>query len=121
MSYRLSRLMSAATAAYGAFALVKPDHLGSALQAERSERGAMELVALTYGVRDLAISTAGIVGSDATVRTAMRLRIANDVGDGILLALRARNDDVRTKALSVTMGWAALNSLALLVDSRRAR
>ena len=121
MTYRLSRLMSAATAAYGAFALARPDHLGSALEVPASERGGYEVLTLTYGVRDLAISTAGIVGSPATVRTAMKLRIANDVGDGIVLALRAKNDDVRQKALAVTMGWAALNSAALLIDSRRAK
>lgn len=121
MNYRLSRLMSTATAGYAVFAFAKPDHLATALQVDKSERGGMDLVAKTYGVRDLAISAAGITGSPATVRTAMKIRIANDVGDGIVLALRAKNDDVRQKALAVTMGWAALNSAALLIDSRRAK
>ena len=31
MTYRLSRLMSTATASYGVFALVRPRHLGNAL------------------------------------------------------------------------------------------
>lgn len=120
MSYRLSRLMSAATAGYGVFALAKPDHLGSALQAPSTQMPAMDVLARTYGVRDIAISTAGIIGTPSVVRAAMLLRIANDVGDGLVLALSTNQSDVRTKALGVTMGWAALNSLALLIDSRRA-
>ncbi len=120
MTYTLSRLMSSATAAYGVYALVQPAHLGKAVEAPKSEMGAWEVLARTYAVRDLAISSFGMFGrSGRTVRTAMKLRILNDVGDGLVLAARTSDPDVRQKVLAVTMGWAALNSVALVLDSRR--
>ncbi|NYD41410.1 hypothetical protein [Nocardioides panaciterrulae] len=122
MSFRLSRLMSTATAGYGAFALARPAHLPDALQADKSDRSGLELLARTYGVRDLAISALGVFGrSERTVRAAMLMRIAMDLGDSALLATRTRDDAVRRKVLAVTIGWASLNTLALLVDARRAR
>ena len=42
-----------------------------------------------------------------------------DVGDGLVLAARTSDPDIRQKVLAVTMGWAALNTVALVVDSRR--
>jgi hypothetical protein len=122
VSHALSRFLSAATAGYGGYALAQPAHLWQALDVDRAERPGLELLARTYGVRDLAISAAGVLGrSDATVRTAMRLRIACDLGDAALLAPRAGSPQARTKVLAVTLGWAALNALALTIDRRRAR
>ena len=112
--------MSTATAGYGAYALLDPAHLGKALEVESKQMPGFEVLARTYGVRDLAISSFGILGrSGRTVRTAMKLRILNDVGDGLVLAARTSDPDVRQKVLAVTMGWAALNTLALVVDSVR--
>ncbi len=120
MSYRLSRLMSTATAGYGVFALVEPAHLGRALEADKAQLPGFEVLAQTYGVRDLAISSFGMFGrSGKTVKTAMKVRILNDIGDGLVLAARTSDPDVRQKVLAVTMGWAALNTLALAVDSAR--
>ena len=120
MSYRLSRLMSTATAGYGAFALTRPGHLPDVLQADKEDRPGLELLAETYGVRDLAISALGMFGrSGRTVRVAMMLRIAMDLGDAALLATKTE-DVVRKKVLAATLGWAGLNTLALLVDSARA-
>jgi hypothetical protein len=50
----------------------------------------------------------------------MLVRIAMDLGDAGLLAARTEGK-VRQKVLGVTIGWASLNALALLSDSRRAR
>ena len=120
MSYRLSRLMSTATAGYGAFALASPQHLGQALEVDRQDQSGMDLLAQTYGVRDLAISSLGIFGrSPRTVKAAMVLRIAMDLGDAALLSTRVGPGQVRTKVLVATLGWAGLNTLALVVDSRR--
>jgi hypothetical protein len=120
MSYKLSRLMSTASAGYGAFALVSPEHLGNVLQADKEDRPGLDLLAQTYGVRDLAISSFGIFGrSGKTVRTAMMIRIAMDLGDAALLGTRTKDDAVRRKVLAVTLGWAGLNALALLIDSIR--
>lgn len=121
MSYPLSRFMSAASAAYGGYALAQPAHLWQALRADRREREGLELLARTYGVRDVAISTLGLLGRrPGTVRTAMLLRIAMDVGDAALLSARTDDDQVRAKVLAVTLGWAGLNALALAIDSARA-
>ena len=122
MSYPLSRSMTVATAAYAVYALARPAHLWQALQADRKDREGLELLAKTYGVRDLAVSGAGLFGRrPGAVRTAMLARIAMDVGDGVLLATRTDDQDVRRKVLAVTLGWAGLNTLALAIDSARDR
>ena len=121
MSYPLSRFMSAATATYGGYAIAQPAHLWQALQADRKDREGLELLARTYGIRDLAISALGVLGRrPGTVRAAMLLRIAMDLGDAALLTTRTDDEDIRRKVLAVTIGWAGLNTLALVVDSRRA-
>lgn len=122
MSYALSRLMSAATASYAGYCFARPEHLGQALDVDRSERAAYEQLARVFGVRDAAISAFGVLGrSDRTVRTAMRIRILCDVGDGIVLAAKAGDDQVRAKVLGATLGWASLNFLAVRLDARRSR
>jgi hypothetical protein len=50
----------------------------------------------------------------------MVLRVAMDLGDAALLSARTDDREVRQKVLAVTLGWAGLNTLALLVDSARA-
>jgi hypothetical protein len=121
MSYRLSRALSTATAAYGGYALAQPAHLWQALGADRKDREGLELLARTYGVRDLAIGSLGILGRSArTVRAAMLLRIAMDLGDAVLLSAKTDDEQLRRKVLAITLGWAGLNALALLIDSARA-
>jgi hypothetical protein len=123
MSYALSRMTSTATAAYGAFCLARPEHLGQAVGADGGdEQAGYDLLAQVFGVRDLAISTFGVLGrSDRTVRTAMWIRIACDVGDGVVLALRADDEQTRAKVLGATLGWGTLNLIAVSLDKRRAR
>lgn len=121
MSYALSRLMSAATASYAGYCFYRPEHLGQALGADKGEQDAYDTLALVFGVRDAAVSTFGVLGTETAVRTAMWIRIACDVGDGIVLASRADDDETRAKALGVTLAWGTLNLLALHLDKRRAR
>lgn len=122
MSYALSRLMSAATASYAGYCFYAPEHLGEALGAGKDEQEGYDRLAEVFGVRDLAISTFGVLGrSDRTVRTAMWIRICCDVGDGVVLAARADDDATRAKILGATLGWGTLNFLALQADKRRAR
>ncbi len=121
MTYSRSRTISAATAAYGLFALAKPRHLGDALEAPHVQRPAIDQVAYTYGARDLGISALGILGTPSLVRAAMALRIAGDLSDATILSRYAHDQKVRTKVLAVTIGWGALNTLALLADERAAR
>ncbi|QNN54586.1 hypothetical protein [Nocardioides mesophilus] len=122
MTFTWSRLMSAATASYGVYALADPRHLGRALTDNEPEQAGFDLLARTYGARDLTVSALGLLGrSPRTVTTAMLIRIACDVSDGLLLAARAEDEQTRTKVLGVTFGWGALNALALLQDRRAAR
>lgn len=122
MSYALSRLMSTATASYAGYCFVHPEHLGNAVGADEHEQPGYDLLANVFGVRDLAISTFGIFGrSDRTVRTAMWIRIACDVGDGLVLSSRVDDQDAKAKVLGATMTWGALNLVALHLDKRRAR
>lgn len=120
MSYRLPRLMSTATAVYAGYALVRPEHLPRALRADGPATQGLSVLAQTYGVRDLAISLVGMLGTAPAVRLAMGLRIAMDLSDGVLLATGAAPDRaVRARVLAVTGGWAALNALAVGIDSGR--
>jgi hypothetical protein len=120
MTYRLSRLMSAATASYGVYALADPRHLGKAVDPRNASD--YDLLAQTYGARDLAVSSLGLFGrSEKTVSAAMLIRIVLDVSDGLILSVKAPDEETRTKILSVTLGWASLNALALTIDRRRAK
>ena len=114
--------MSTATASYGVYALVDPRHLGRALTDNEPHQADYDVLALTYGGRDLAIGALGMLGrSPRTVTAAMVLRIASDVSDGLILSARAEDDATRKKVLGLTFGWAGLNLLALLRDRRTAR
>lgn len=114
--------MSAATATYGGYALAEPRHLGRFLTPDAKKQQAYDVLAQTYGARDLALSTLGVFGrSERTVTAAMLLRIAFDVSDGLILASRAQDDETRQKVLAVTFGWAGLNALALARDRRLSR
>lgn len=113
--------MSAGTAAYAGYCFARPEHLGQALGADKHQRPGYERLALVFGVRDAAISTFGVLGrSGKTVSTAMWIRIACDVGDAVVLAARAEDDQARAKVLGVALGWGTLNLLALTADKRRA-
>lgn len=120
MDQPLSRLLAAATAGYGAYALASPGHLADALEADGSEAPSYDLLARFFGVRDLAVSSLGLLGRSArTVRTAQKVRILCDLGDAALLSWRVDDPDVRRKVLAITVGWASLNAVALVVDGRR--
>ncbi|MGZ4478682.1 MAG: hypothetical protein ACXVW2_08710 [Nocardioidaceae bacterium] len=122
MTFALSRLMSAATATYGVYALAEPRHLGTALALRGRDAERLDLLARTYGARDLALSTLGVFGrSEKTVTAVMLVRITCDVADGVLLSRETDDDQVRAKILGITFGWAALNALALRIDRRRAK
>jgi hypothetical protein len=119
MTHLASRLMSIATAAYGVFALVKPGHLGRAMEANAQEMPGYDGLARAYGVRDLSIGAIGLLGRGrAAVRTAMALRVAGDLTDWVVLLRRTDDSAVKRKVAAVTLGYAALNIVALLVDER---
>ncbi|MGB7450264.1 MAG: hypothetical protein WA892_14220 [Ornithinimicrobium sp.] len=122
MTYPLSRILSTATAGYGVFALLKPDHLGTALEAPGEQMPAFDLMAYTYALRDIPVSAVGMFASSPRLVTgSMLMRIASDFGDATILGLNIADEQVRTKALKVTLGWGALNVLGLLLDRRLER
>lgn len=122
MTYPLSRIMSTATAAYGVYALLQPGHLGAALDAPDEQRPAFDVMAQTYALRDIPVSAVGMFASSpALVSASMLMRIASDIGDATILGSSVRDEQVREKVLQVTLGWAALNAVALWVDRRRER
>lgn len=119
MSFPLSRALSAATGAYCVFSLAKPRHLGNALSKDPAVQAQYDPVAYTYALRDLAVSTVGTFGRTPTaVRTAMVLRVAADAADAMVLSREAKTTDARNKILGVTLGWGAINLLALLIEHR---
>ncbi|SDS01586.1 hypothetical protein SAMN04488570_0946 [Nocardioides scoriae] len=119
---RYSKLLSSLTAAYGAFALVKPRHLADGIEAPAVQAPAYDRMAYTYAGRDLSISGLALASSNPSVVTAaMVLRIVGDVADATILATGTQDSKVRGKVLGVTLGWAALNTLALVADRRALR
>jgi hypothetical protein len=117
---KYSKLLSLATAAYGAFALVKPRHLADGVEAPTAQAPAFDKMAYTYAGRDLSISGLALASSNPSVITAaMLLRILGDLSDAAVLGTGTDKPAVRGKVLAVTLGWAALNTAALVADRRR--
>jgi hypothetical protein len=115
MTFPLSRLMSTATASYGVYALANPRHLGDFVDPAHAR--SYDTLAQTYGARDLITSTVALKGRTV----AMVMRILSDLSDAAILSRRAADDETRQKLLGVTLGWASLNAVALLIDRRRAK
>lgn len=119
MDYPASRLLSAATMAYGVYAAVKPRHLAESMHADPGRARTWDKVAYGYALRDIPVSLAGILGPANAVQAAMKARIASDITDAVALGTAARDGATRAKVMGVTLGWAALNVAALAWDRRR--
>lgn len=116
---KYSKLISLATAGYGVFAAVKPRHLATGLEAPDTQAPAFDKMAYTYAGRDLAISGVALASRNpAVVTTMMLLRIVGDLSDATILGVGAPSPKVQQKVLAVTLGWAALNTAALVADRR---
>lgn len=121
MTMTYSKMISAATAGYAVFALVKPRHLGKVLTKSPLKQPEYDLVARMFGPRDLVISALVLIApSDAARERAMAARFAIDISDAVLLTPEARTTAGKAKVLVATLGWAALNMAALVAD-RKAR
>jgi hypothetical protein len=121
MAPSYSKIISAATAGYAVFALVKPRHLGKALTNSPLKQPEYDTVARLFGPRDLAISALAIFAPSPVVQErAMFARIALDLTDAALLTPEARGAGAKAKVLGATLTWAGLNAAAVVAD-RRAR
>lgn len=120
---KYSKLLSVGTAAYGAYALARPRHLADAIDAPSGQAPAFDRMALTYAGRDLSISGLAIAsGNPSVVTAAMALRILGDLSDAAILGSGTTDrPEVQKKVLAVTLGWAALNAIALVADRRALR
>lgn len=122
MNFPLSRALSAATAAYGIFCLVKPGQLASVLKTPAEQKPGVDLVAYTYAARDIPVSAVGMFASSPDAVTAsMLIRIVNDFADAAILGNSTEDAEARKKALAVTTGWGVLNMAALAIDRRSLR
>lgn len=116
-----SNILSAATAGYAAFALVKPRHLGKALTKSPLKQPEYDLVARLFGPRDLAVSALALLAPTAAAREqAMFARVALDLSDAVLITPQGTTASAKAKVLGATIGWAGLNVAAILAD-RKAR
>jgi hypothetical protein len=116
---KYSKLISLATAGYGAFAAINPRHLANGVEAPALQAPAFDRMAYTYAGRDLAISGVAVASRNTSVVTAMMvLRIVGDLSDALILSTGTSKPSVQKKVLAVTLGWAALNTAALVVDRR---
>ena len=120
---KYSKLISLFSAGYGAFALAKPRHLADNLEVPAGEAPAYDRMAYTYAGRDLPISGLALLSRNPSVITsAMVLRIASDLADASILGSgTSSRPAVQKKVLGITLGWAALNAVALLADRRQLR
>ncbi|GAA2126211.1 DUF4267 domain-containing protein [Nocardioides bigeumensis] len=119
ITFPASRAISLASAAYGVYALVRPEHLARAMEADPGEQEGYDNLARVYGVRDVTVSLLGILGPARGVQWAMRSRIASDLADCATLLTKADDGKIRGKAAAITVGWAALNFAAYRWDRAR--
>ena len=119
MDYPLTKALAVATLGYSAWVVRSPDTLRKQLDDPADWRRAATRLAYTYAGRDVPISVLTLVGGTAGARTGALLRIAGDLTDAVTLGTTGSSDASRKKAVSVALGYAAVNAVALLVDERQ--
>ncbi|MRJ77050.1 hypothetical protein GEV29_10905 [Aeromicrobium sp. SMF47] len=114
-----STILSAATAGYAVYALVRPRHLGKALTSNPVRQADYDVVARLFGPRDLAVSALAILApTEAGREQAMIARVVLDLTDAALLTLEATTAGGKAKVLGATLTWAALNVAAIVADRK---
>ncbi|MEV7396692.1 hypothetical protein [Aeromicrobium sp. NPDC092404] len=115
-----SALISGATVAYSVFALTNPRHLGKALTPSPLKQPDYDVVARTFGVRDLVISALALAAPTAATREhAMLGRVVFDLTDCALFTREAATTGAKAKVMAATLGYAALNAAAIAADRKR--
>lgn len=112
-----STLMTAGTLAYSVYALAKPRHLGKALTNSPLKQPEYDVVARTFGFRDLVVSGLALAAPTAAGREqAMIGRIVLDLTDCALFTAEAKTTSGKAKVLLATLTWAGLNAAAVVKD-----
>jgi hypothetical protein len=110
-----STIMSVGTVAYSVYALARPRHLGKALTNSPLKQPEYDVVARTFGFRDLVVSALALAAPTAAAREqAMIGRIVLDLTDSALFTAEAKTKAGKAKVLLATLTWAGLNTAAVL-------
>lgn len=117
IAFPITKVLSAASAVYGAYAIARPAHLGRALESKPETK--YDSTARIFGIRDVVVSTVALLSKDRSVITAAAgTRVAFDIGDCLALRGEARTADAKRKITGITLGWAALNAAAYAADRK---
>lgn len=110
-------MMTVGTLAYSVYALARPRHLGRALTNSPLKQPEYDVVAQTFGFRDLVVSGLALAAPTAAAREqAMIGRIVLDLTDSALFTAEASTKAGKAKVLAATLTWAALNAAAIVKD-----
>ena len=114
----LSRVLGAATVAFGALEFAKPD-LWAKPTGITGPSPAMTTWHQTLGVRDVLSGLAmTLAPAGPALRAATLFRIVSDATDAIAFGLNAPEARLRAKAAGIALGYAALNALSLRWNGR---
>ena len=108
----LRTIYGVATAAYGAYALARPDHLSrhGGLGDPDDPDAAVRVLSRVIGVRDL---TSGLLIAASPGRTPLALRAVFDLGDALVFGTQLPTPRGRRTVAAVAALWGGL-ALALL-------
>ncbi|GGS36445.1 MULTISPECIES: hypothetical protein [Actinokineospora] len=111
----LTRLLGAATAAYGAAIVVRPALLASPAgltNATGEVPGGSQILVRAIGARDAAVGVAMLCAPPGpALRTAVAARVACDLSDAAVFAALPEPDK-RRKVVAVAVAWAVLCAIA---------
>ncbi len=120
---RLVRTLGVLTAAYGAAVIVRPEVMAKPTgMVDRHGRApsAVALLTRAVGVRDVASGLAMVFApSRRTLDLAVAVRVASDLGDGVVFGTTLSDKGLRAKAAGVAGGWGVVNALAWAVTRDR--
>lgn len=122
MSATLTRVLGAATAAYGLALVARPEVLArptGLVDEEGRVPGPTALLIRSLGARDAAIGAAMVLAGDrASRRLATACRIAADASDAVVFGTLLEEPDKRRKAVGVAAAWGVLCAAALYASER---
>lgn len=106
-----TRVLGAATTAYGTNELLRPQHLAKAVNLGNPDVAspAVRVLGAVLGVRDIASGIAMMAAPvGRPLQAAIAARVAFDVGDCIAFVIGSPGAATKAKVAGITLGWAAL-------------
>lgn len=107
----LTRVLGAATAAYGANELLRPQHLAKAANLGDPHQASppVQVLGAVLGVRDIDSGIAMMAApAGRPLQAAIAARVAFDVGDCIGFTIGSPGSRTKAKVAGITLGWATL-------------